>query len=252
MPAAAAKSRTIRSCVRIAFAGLRSEVADRQAQQLGVARDRLGLPRRALAGRRGVRREVVHHRHHDHAGGAVDRGVVVLREQRPAAVLEALDDVDLPQRAGAVHRPADDAGDLLGELVAAAGRRQAHVADVEVEVEVRVHHPVRVVEAHRHLDDAAAHRLELTDLRRVAAVHRRVRIEVVVRPLVDRQAVDVAERRRRLHVQEAAVQAGELLHPNPPCALRCVGPRSQCRGNRGAVLTDEARRTAVRETRRRP
>ena len=95
------------------------QVGDRQAQQLDVAGDRLRLPRRALAGRLGVGRVVVEQVQHDHAGRAVDRGVVVLREQRPASALQALDDVDLPQRADAVHRPADDAGDLLGR----AGRR---------------------------------------------------------------------------------------------------------------------------------
>ena len=60
--------------------------------------------------------------------------------------LEALEDVHLPQRPGAVHRPADDAGHLRGELLVVAGRRDGHVAEVEVEVEVGVGDPVRVVE----------------------------------------------------------------------------------------------------------
>ena len=114
------------------------EVGQRQPQQLGVARDRLGLPRQALAGRLGIGRGVVHQVQHHDAGRAVDRGVVVLREQRPATALQALDDVDLPQRPAAVHRPPDDPDDLLGELVRPPGRGQAEVADVEVEVEVRV------------------------------------------------------------------------------------------------------------------
>ena len=139
MPAAAAKSRTMRSCTRIALAGLRTRLAMARRSSSASVGISSGSHGGLSPGGGGVRREVVHHRHHDHARRAVDRGVVVLREQRPAAVLEALDDVDLPQRAGAVHRPPDDAGDLLGELVAAPGRGQAHVADVEVEVEVGVH-----------------------------------------------------------------------------------------------------------------
>jgi hypothetical protein len=188
------------------------QVGDRQPQQLEIARDALRFPRRALRPRRGVRCQVVEHLHHHHARRPVDRGVVVLGEQRPRAVLEALDDVDLPQRTGAVHGPPDDAGDLVGQLIGSTRRGQAHVADVEVEVEVGVVDPVRMVEVHRHLDDAPAHRFEHADHRLEPAVHGSERIEVGARALVDRQTVDVAERRRRLHVQEAAVQSCELLH----------------------------------------
>ena len=99
---------------------------------------------------------------------------------------------------------------------------------------------------------AAAHRLELTDLRREAAVDRLVRIEVGARSLVDGEAVDVSERGRRLHVQEAAVETCELLHPNPLRA-RCDVPRSQCRGNRGGhgtgtALCENRRPTTMSET----
>ena len=106
------------------------------------------------------------------------------------------------------------------------GRRQAHVADVEVEVEVRVVDPVRVVEAASAPRRRAGASVRARRPSTRTGVHRRVRIEVGARSLVDRQPVDVAERRRRLHVQEAAVQTCELLHPRPPCARCDVSPRS--------------------------
>ena len=64
-----------------------------------------------------VGRIIGEHFEHDHAGGAVDRGVVRLLQQRPATVGQALDDVRLPQRARTIHFAADDTSDLLGELV---------------------------------------------------------------------------------------------------------------------------------------
>ena len=44
---------------------------------------------------------------------------------RIGQLIEALDDVHLPQRMTPVHPPADDAGDLLGELVGGTRRRQS-------------------------------------------------------------------------------------------------------------------------------
>ena len=79
---------------------------------------------------------------------------------REVVALEALDDVDLPQRAAAVERTADDAGDLVGELLGVARRREREVPDVEVEVEVRVGDPVGAVEAERYLHHAPAEGLD--------------------------------------------------------------------------------------------
>ena len=57
------------------------------------------------------------------ARDAVDHRVVHLRQQRHAPVRQALDQVELPQRARAVQRPGEDPRDRLGEPVVVARRR---------------------------------------------------------------------------------------------------------------------------------
>ena len=47
-----------------------------------------------------------------------------------------------------------DPGDLLAELLAGPGRRQRELAQVELDVEVRVVDPVGTTEPQRHLDQA--------------------------------------------------------------------------------------------------
>jgi hypothetical protein len=83
---------------------------------------------------------------------------------------------------------------------------------MEVEVEVRVGHPVRMVETERHPDEAPPQRFDLAHQRRVLGVHRGVRVIVRAGPFEDHQARHMSKRRRRLHIQERRVQAGELLH----------------------------------------
>ena len=53
--------------------------------------------------------------------GAVNGGMVDLRQHRDAPVLEAMDQVELPERPGAIERPRDDPRHLLGEHPAIAG-----------------------------------------------------------------------------------------------------------------------------------
>jgi len=97
-------------------------------------------------------------------GGAIDRGVVHLREDPEAIVRKALDDVALPQRPGAVERSGDDAADGLGQLLGVPGRRHCVMAHVEVDVEVRVFDPVRQVQTHGHLDQPPPERGERVPL----------------------------------------------------------------------------------------
>ena len=156
-------SRTMRACTRIASHRVAGQVLDRPAQQLEVARGRPRLHGGLSPGGGASASVSVHELSIIMPDGAVDRGVVVLREQRPRSALQTLDDVHLPQRPAAVHRPADDACDLLGRAGRPARRGELKVADVEVEIEVGVVDPVRMVEAERHLDDAATDRLELAD-----------------------------------------------------------------------------------------
>ena len=151
-----------------------------------------------------------------------------LREECPPRVGQAFDDVHLPQRVVSIHRPTDDAGHLIGELLGGAGRREPDLADVVVEVEVRVVDPVRVVEPVRHLEHAASQRFDVADHRPEPLAHRVERVEVGVRPLVDREPAHMAVRGRRLHVEERCVQPAQLFHhPDAPLELGRVRPAGE-------------------------
>ncbi len=154
-------------------------------------------------------------------GEAVDGRVVDLGQHRHDAVLEPVDQIQLPQRPGAVERPGDDPRHLLGELLVGARRRQRELADVEVEVEVRVVDPVRVVEAERHLGQTPAHRRQqrqplgehLLDVGELELAARGgARIE-------DRDPADVPALARVLEREELGVEAGQLAHPQQSLML---------------------------------
>ena len=154
-------------------ARLADEAGDGPGEHLGVARLGLGLP--LLGGRRDVVAlggRVEHHRQQLGARRPVDGGVVDLGEDGEAVVGQALDDVGLPQRAGcrSSGRPMMRATRSPSWLVGPRGR-DGGVAHVEVEVEVGVLDPERVVEARTGtLAQPAPQRLEqvqaLLDLRR--------------------------------------------------------------------------------------
>ncbi len=153
--------------------------------------------------------------------------MVVLREQRPPAVPEAVDDVHLPQRPGAVHRPLDDPADLFGQLVGQTGPGNLHLSDVIVQVEVAVGRPVRMVKSERHLDNAPSQRLQHADEGGELGVHGRKRLVVGPGPFEDQQQIHVPEGRRGLRVEEGGVQAGKLLHRHPKIGkLRRLASRS--------------------------
>ena len=95
--------------------------------------------------------DVVEHGQDLAAGHAVDGGVMDLRQQRRPAALEAMDEVELPQRPGAVESPRVDPRGLLGQLGHATRRGKRELAAVIAEVEVVVGHPVGPVEVERDL-----------------------------------------------------------------------------------------------------
>ncbi len=188
-------------------------LAHRDLQQLVVGRDGLGVPGGGDAGRADVGVGVEQEGEHERARRAVDGGVVDLGELRDVPALEALDDVELPQRPAAVERAGHDAGHRLGQLLERPRRSHGVVPDVEVDVEVVVLHPVGEIQAERHLDQAAAERRQLVhplqddllgDLQAGAAGRGA--------GVVDVQRRHVAEDRRRLHVEEADVDAAQLTH----------------------------------------
>jgi len=65
-----------------------------------------------------------------------------LRQHRHTAVAESVDQVELPQRAGSIERPRRDSGNLLAQLLAGSGTREGQLANVKVQIEVNVIHPV--------------------------------------------------------------------------------------------------------------
>ena len=105
----------------------------------------------------------------------------------------------------------------VGELLGVARRREREVADVEVEVEVGVGDPVGAVEAERDLDHPPPERLDEVQPALELGEERAIGLEVGVgRPLVDREAGDVAEASVGLHVEEPGVQPTELLDGHGP------------------------------------
>jgi len=85
---------------------------------------------------------------------------VDLGQDGEAVAGQALDDVALPERAVAVERAGDDPGDELLDLLVRAGWRDRRVPDVELEVEVGVLDPERVVEAERDVAQPTGERFE--------------------------------------------------------------------------------------------
>ena len=124
---------------------LAREAAQAAGEHLAVARNRRAGLRR---GRLGVqhapaRLRVQQHGHDLVARDPVDDRVVDLGQQCDAPALEAVDHVELPQRPPAVERAPEHAA---APSPRAAGRRPARergLADVEVEIEVRIVDPVR-------------------------------------------------------------------------------------------------------------
>jgi hypothetical protein len=164
---------------------------------------------------------------------AIDGAVVNLQVQREAArrqpgdVVEAFDDVGLPQRLAAIEWTRMDARDLDAELAPVAGMRQRNVPHVEFDVDVRIFDPVWTVEAERHGDESTAKqrqgvepRLEKAQdvLEANPALGCRGRV-------IDAQPGHVHVLVATLQAQEKAVRAGQLPHsmsPPPPTARYCA------------------------------
>ena len=120
------------------------EAAHAARGELDRARLRLRHPRLALVRhRRRHRLEVEQHGREVDAGDAVDERVMGLGDQREAPVLEPLHEPQLPQRLRAVEPLGVDPGGERAQLLLAAGLRQRGVAQVVLEVEVRVVDPQR-------------------------------------------------------------------------------------------------------------
>ena len=107
-----------------------------------------------------------------------------------------------------------DAGDLLAELRLVAGTGQADLAEVELDVEVRVVDPVGPAETERHHDEALPQWSRQVQPR-LEDLAQPVEGELTVGRLggiEQDQTSHVPHRRRGLHVEELGVQRRQLLH----------------------------------------
>ena len=229
---------------------LARQPGDAAAEHLPLRRLRARRTRRpSAAGGRGRRVEVEQDPEDLRPRHAVDRGVVDLREQPDVlAALDPVDDVELPQRVRAVERPRDQPRDRLGDLPLVARRRHRAVADVEVEVEVRVLDPVRQVDAERHLGELPPERRQHVDALADEPADV-LELELAARPrrrVVDRQARDVPVRAARLHREELRVQARQLAH-RPTLSSGCDSLERTVPAER-AQYTSRSRATGSRAT----
>jgi hypothetical protein len=187
------------------------------AQQPAARRQRLGRPRGvgrlarevAQPGSHDVREES---RHRDAVG---DRVVDLPHGGHPPAC-EPVEEPELPERPPPVERHAREEPDDLVHLARAARRRDGRAADVVVEVERRIFDPERMVEAERNLHEPPPERRQEVHARAEVRLHALDRVVDAGRGAEHRDLDRVHVERRRLHVEEARVDACESLHSQPP------------------------------------
>ena len=171
---------------------------------LAARRRRLDLPR--------DRRHVVDHVGQRSPGAAVDAGMVHLGIEPDLVVLHAFEDIELPQRTGAIEQlgmhPADDAL----QRGAVVRRRKAAAEDMAVDIELVVLDPGGMIDVERRLfqprfqdrrdvQPRGDHRLEVFE--EVALV--------ILGQAEDRHAPDMHRHFRRFQIQKRRVHRGQLL-----------------------------------------
>jgi hypothetical protein len=158
------------------------------------------------------------------AGDAVESGMVDLGQdgerpfREPLHLSEALDDVELPERPGAVQGAGVEPGRRDAELAPVAGLGERDVTDVELEVEVGVLHPVGMIETEGHLDDP------LPKVRHPVQTALDVGEDLLERDLapggtglvVDGQGGHVHGCAGCLQGEEGRVETGQLAHEKSP------------------------------------
>jgi hypothetical protein len=140
--------------------------------------------------------------------------VVDLRQHPDVAVLQAVDQVDLPQRPRTVERPREDARYLLSHLGIRRRRRDRELADVVLEVELGIVDPVGIVEPQRDRFQPPAERGQQ---RKPLGDHvvdvGELEPSVWPRAWVEHgETANVASLTGRLQRQELRVKSGQLPH----------------------------------------
>ena len=188
-------------CLRHALDAVGGEARRRRAR----ARDPLVIGLGGL----GDRLDVEEHGGDVDARDPVDQGMVGLRDQGEAALAQALDQPQLPERLGPVELLGEDPGRHPAKHVLVAGRRQGGMADVVAEVELRV------------VDPEGATGLDRRDRELLPVPRDEVQpaldmVEQILvarrRPLEDRHPADVHVAGRRLVRQKRSVDRRQPIH----------------------------------------
>ena len=144
------------------------------------------------------------------------------------SVLEAFDDVHLPQRATAIEQRGVQPCDQRLKLLHSPGAAQRDAAHMVIEVDIVVLDPNRLGKFKRHLRQLAMqHRSEVQ-----ALAEHRLDILVVVAlitlgKLEKHQAADMHRRFRRFEMQKRGVNAAELIHSRGSFVVS-IEPRPGC------------------------
>ena len=154
------------------------------------------------------------------AGHAVDRRVVHLEHdgetvrRQPLYLVQALDDIGLPQGAGHVQAASVQPRQQYAQLAPVAGLGQGDMAHVEFQVEVRILYPVGGVQPQGGPGQFAAKHGGLVQ---VVAKHLQYLLEAHrpvghLRLVVEDDGADVHGRASALHLHEDIIHFSELLH----------------------------------------
>jgi hypothetical protein len=114
----------------------------------------------------GLGAEIEYRRHQVGAADAIHHAVVHLREQRPAAALDALQEPGLPQRPVAIQPLREDPPRQLAQLPGPPRLRHRGVPHVVADLEVLVVGPGRVEDMQRHRANDLAVARHQRELRR--------------------------------------------------------------------------------------
>ena len=159
-----------------------------------------------------------------HPGLAVERGVMDLGIEGEIAVLQPVDDEELPQRPRAVEQRGMQPPDQLLQLVHGAGPGQRHLADVVVEIDVVVLDPHRIGEVERHRGELVGEERRGVHPR---GDHRAIFGGVVLAAVGGRlqqiERADMHRHLRRLDIEKAGVDGAEvaLVHVVLPPRVSC-------------------------------
>ena len=123
-------------------------------------------------------------------------------------IVQALDDVTLPEGAGQVQRASVEPGDLDAELAPVAGLGQCDVAQVELHVEIGVFYPVGPIHAAGHFYQPRAKQRQAIQTLLEIGDHLLEANEATrgSRGIVDAQPADMLGRIGLFEVDECAVE----------------------------------------------